>query len=117
MTVTDRDDGYPTKEDLETIEKWDFIKKGTIDLIELIEKLWHWPEWGVVKRWGYRSFDRKRVLKLELHTGGWSGNEGIIAALQKSMFWSLYWEKSERGGHYYFEIPYEMLRRKQRNSK
>jgi hypothetical protein len=43
--------------------------------------------------------------KLELHTGGWSGNEEIISVLQNSMFWVMYWQKSERGGHYYFELP------------
>jgi len=43
-------------------------------------------------------------MKLELHTGGWSGNEDIIEALKKSYFWIFYWEKSVKGGHYYFTI-------------
>ena len=43
--------------------------------------------------------------KLELHTYGWSGNEEMIEALMKNMmFFSLYWEKSTRGGHYYFKL-------------
>ena len=41
---------------------------------------------------------------LELHTGGWSGNEDIIRALQRNKaFWKLL-EKEEAGGHYYFKL-------------
>ena len=40
---------------------------------------------------------------IELHTYGWSGNEAIADALQdNTYFWTMFWEKSERGGHYYF---------------
>jgi len=40
---------------------------------------------------------------LELSTGGWSHNEDIIEDLQKyNFFWFIYWQKSERGGHYCF---------------
>jgi hypothetical protein len=41
---------------------------------------------------------------LTLHTGGWSGNEVIIEALTKTIFWSFCWEKSWRGGHYEFKL-------------
>ena len=42
---------------------------------------------------------------LELHTGGWSGNEDIIDKLSDTLFWMICWESTRRGGHYYFEIP------------
>lgn len=38
-----------------------------------------------------------------LHTGGWSENEEAIDNFSKTMYWTLYWYKSERGGHYYFK--------------
>jgi len=42
-------------------------------------------------------------LKYTLHTAGWSGNEDIINAMRKNyIFWVLYWEQSNRGGHYIF---------------
>jgi hypothetical protein len=40
---------------------------------------------------------------MELKTGGWSGNEDIINALQQNVvFWTKYWRTSKRGGFYAF---------------
>ena len=91
---------YPTEEELEFIEKWDGQRLETF--LDYLETHWHWPDY--FKRSG------KKVVRLELHTGGWSGNEDIIEALHgawNGMFWFLYWQKSTRGGHYYFTIPME----------
>jgi hypothetical protein len=63
------------------------------ELIELLQKIWHWPE--------YIKYENG---KLELHTGGWEENEDIIDILSQTTFWEFFWLKSERGGHYYFEI-------------
>lgn len=89
-------DGYPTEEELKTIRKWTILKP-VLDLIEYIREIWWQPEWGF-------KLKGKKVITLELHTGGWSGNEDIVNALSQSMFWHLYWEKSCRGGHHYFTI-------------
>jgi hypothetical protein len=65
-------------------------------LIEYIEDRWAFPD--------YFHWD-PGTETLELHTAGWSGNEDTIGALQSNaMFWALYWQKSERGGHYYFIV-------------
>lgn len=87
------EDGYPTDAALEIIEKWDIIEKGKEGLIKFIESIWNFGDWGF-KRDGD---------KLELHTGGWSGNESIIQSLKKNFFWTFFWESSRRGGRYYFE--------------
>ena len=100
-------DGYPLEEELEKIKAWDIKKDGVEELLDLIEGCWHWPDCCFVKKTGFTHFFRKPCIKLELHTGGWSGNEEIMGILQSSDFWILYWVKSERGGHYYFEIPME----------
>lgn len=105
-------DGYPFEEELEKVEKWDF--KDPCGLVEFISKIWHWPDFGFTKRFGFGWPIRKKVIKVILHTGGWSGNESIVSALEKNfMFWNLFWQSSERGGHYYFEIPMkrEVLRK------
>lgn len=66
----------------------------TESLIKIIHNTWWMPDYG------FRFHNKK----LELHTGGWSGNESIIASIKNSIFWRLFWKKSTRGGHYYFEI-------------
>lgn len=101
---------YPTEDELKAIEEWDLGQKPASGLLELVERLWRWSDWGVRKRIGYGVLRKRKVLKFELHTGGWSGNEEIIRALMKnSVFWSQYWEKIVRGGHYYFKILFSHL--------
>jgi hypothetical protein len=86
--------GYPTEEELEHLTKLSAsVPINALEIIEYIKQIWHMPEYGVVAKGN----------TLELHTGGWSGNEEIIGTLQRTLFWFLYWQKSERGGHYYFE--------------
>jgi hypothetical protein len=87
------DNGYPSDEELKAIEEYD-LPGGVEGLVDMIKDLWHY-ECGFVRK--------GKVL--ELHTGGWSGNEDIIDALERNMcFFMFYWQKSERGGHHYFEI-------------
>lgn len=93
---------YPTEEELLKIEKWDFEKDGSIsEFLDFLRSLWHWEE--------YFSLKGKRTLEFELHTGGWSGNEEIIDALSKNfIFWSMCWQKSTRGGNYYFKTKLKL---------
>jgi hypothetical protein len=89
---------YPSDESLEFIKKFDCLKYGCLPLLEFIEQIWWASEWGYCLK-------GKRVKRLYLSTGGWSGNEEIISALHDNfMFWSMCWKQSRRGGHYIFEI-------------
>ena len=91
-------DEYPTDEELRTIREWDVLKNPVSDLLGYVRDIWWTSEMGY-------KLSGKKVLKLELHTLGWSGNEQIISALQGNfMFWGMFWERSCRGGHYYFRI-------------
>jgi len=85
----------PTYKELERIKGWDPLDPR--GLIEFIEALWWEPGWGL-------KLQGKQTLRLELHTGGKSDNEAIIDALQSNIFWSLYWRRSDCGGHYYFRV-------------
>ena len=90
--------GYPTDDELDKIEAWDIVEDGSLALVEYIRERWQYADCGYFKVSG------KRVKKVELHTGGWSGNEDIIRFLKRqNMFWIMFWRKSERGGHYYFK--------------
>jgi len=96
-------DGYPDEEELETIRTW----KGDDlrGLMEYIHDLWKYADCGY---WGQDPYERI----FNLSTGGWSGNEDIIAAMQSNyVWWMMFWKSSERGGHYVF-APYRESNKK-----
>jgi hypothetical protein len=85
---------YPSELELTFIKEFDIIKKPITELLDFVYSIWEYDDWGF----------KKTPHAFELHTGGWSGNEDIISALKQNfLFWSLYWEHSSRGGHYYFD--------------
>lgn len=102
------DDGYPTDFALEEIKRVGNlegdIKARTAEFIELIRSVWHWPEWGFLEREGENIIGKKCPI-LELHTGGWSGNESVIDAMHETFFWYFYFKRHDAGGHFYFELP------------
>jgi len=98
--------GYPTKEELEFIRKWKYGQGQSVqDLIHHLEDIWWKSDWGFKLKNGRNT--GKKIKRLFLSTGGWSGNEIIIDCLTKTDFWTLFWEQSKRGGHYIFKIPLE----------
>lgn len=95
------DDGYPTEEMEKAITAWPYQRCR--ELMECIRKAWHFGDWG----WSESDevVDGETVRRYTISTGGWSGNETLIGALQENrMFWMLCWQQSRRGGHYIFEI-------------
>ena len=101
--------GYPTAEEIEELKNCcghlGDDKRTDLDidkLIEHLQKIWWMPEYGI----------ERKGKRLVLHTCGWSGNEEIISVLEHSLFWVLFWKKSVRGGHYYFEIPGNPVKKK-----
>lgn len=96
-------DGYPDETSLQQIEKWDILEQGIEGLLTLIAENTNWADRQIHRK-------GKRVIYYQYSTGGWSGNESVISALRRnSLFW-LFWEKSTRGGHYWFRIPMEERR-------
>jgi len=90
---------YPTEKQLQIIVDWDIMTQGVMELVDYIENHWWTPEWG------FKLKGKKNVFWLELHTGGWSGNEDVIRALWKNpLFVALFWRKTYVGGHYYFKM-------------
>ena len=86
---------YPTDDELEKIESWNVFE--SLDnyhaFMNYVRELWTYPDWG----W------KKDEDTYNISTGGWSGNEEIIQSMKKSrIFWILYWQQTQRGGHYTF---------------
>ena len=99
-----KEEYYPEENELKLIEKWDI--HNVMDLLLYIEERWWCADWGFKERWGKDRLHNKRpVIFLELHTGGWSGNESLIyALLNNQMFKVMWYYQWNRGGHYRFEI-------------
>lgn len=92
--------GYPTEELLRWIEGYDHRETSLEEMAEILEHCWWMPDWG------YRfAKPRNGRRTLELHTGGWSGNEDVIRALRGTLFWAFCFKKHHARGHYWFSVP------------
>ena len=85
--------GYPTEEVLNHISQ---IRSGQNhkEILELVKDLWCYPNYVTVENDTYT-----------FRTGGWSGNESLISAMQQNLlFWSFCWEMSKKGGVHVFKL-------------
>lgn len=93
------DDGYPTEDDLEQVRAF---TGSPHELIDLVTSMWNFPPFvkvtDFVDRYGVA---RKRV---EMVTGGWSGNEDLASALAGTVFHLTSWESTHRGGLTVYEV-------------
>jgi hypothetical protein len=96
------EDGYPTEQAQEIIKRWGWWH-GRAELFEFIKGLWH------LASWGWHEEKKDGIIEYHISTAGWSGNEGLIGAMQNNrwMLWSMTWVQSRRGGHYIFEVKHE----------
>jgi hypothetical protein len=103
-------DGYPTQEALDYLQNWwlgyhgevwlqgefsELNKNNITSLLKYMKRLWHFDDWGFIVN--------EAEKKLELHTGGWSGNEEVLSYFKNTAFAQFYWKMSKAGGHYYYE--------------
>jgi len=90
-------DGYPEEQELKTIKNWEYYTDFS-GLMEYIKNLWKYPQY-----WKETQTDNQ--IKYKISTGGWSGNEDLIAAMiSNRIFWAVCWLSSHRGGHYEFQV-------------
>lgn len=86
--------GYPDEGELDSIKKWPF--NDFEGLIQYVSERWKYPEFG----W------KQTGRRYRLATGGWSGNEDLINAMNCNLiFWSQCWQSSHRGGLHIFKLP------------
>lgn len=97
------DDGYPTEDALDLIEKWHWIDgKGWF---KFIEEIWYFKSWGWKECEAIDEITNKKTWCYYISTAGWSGNESLTRSMERnSMMWYLTWVQSRRGGHYIFEL-------------
>jgi len=86
--------GYPSEKTLRAIRRW---PAGGMEKLFAFIREAKWEEYGSWKQRGGR---------IVMATGGWSGNEALIDALQKNRAVNMIcWQRSDRGGRYEFKIP------------
>lgn len=97
------EDGYPTEEALTLIEKWHWSDAD--GWFEFIKSIWWSADWGWSEKEEPHDWKEDVIVsRIHASTGGWSGNESIIRAMEaNTMMWHLNWVQSRRGGHYIFE--------------
>lgn len=88
--------GYPSDDTLDCVSKLSPLEHDAWEIVDYILSIWIWGEMMA-------KIDKDKGC-FQISTGGWSGNEDIITALQKSLFWMCYWRQTRCGGHYWFEI-------------
>ena len=100
-------DGYPTDETLTAIELWpDDDVTGCLDFARAA---WRWKDYArdvtdPAERAVLHAEDGDRYVRFA--TGGWSGNESIIAALKANRGVMLAaWRLHGRGGLHVFQYP------------
>ena len=105
-------DGYPTNVELRRIRRWP-INTGAdcTALLVFVRECWWNAEWGwtVAARLRRERVGGTAYRLYQISTGGWSGNEDIIAALDHNvMFQMLCFDSHRRGGHYTYRVPEAM---------
>ncbi len=94
---------YPCDEEIERVKKWEFHGPDSfvqfMAFVRLIGK--YWPSSDPF------GWDEDPVTRTyNISTGGWSGNEAILGAMQDNLtFWMVCWQEHRRGGHYIFQLP------------
>ena len=100
-------DGYPTPETLAKIAHWPALMHDDLrGLHEFVIKAWH--DTGRIRARALHSAQEIEdgATVWAYITGGWSGNESIIGALNDNrLWWGRCWVSSRRGGCHEFEIP------------
>ena len=100
-------DGYPTEETLERIATWPIETVADMHAaMDFAGSAWSYPD-----RW--ETFEEinatnpaapERVYRFS--TGGWSGNESIVGAIERNLVLQMMGAYSwQRGGHYVYRFP------------
>lgn len=86
---------YPSDDDLKRIREWPHTNNFA-GLIDFARSVWWSEDWC----WG-EAEDADDGPVYTVSTGGWSGNEALIEAMQHNfLFWSSHFVQHRRGGHY-----------------
>lgn len=98
------DNGYPSTIEEVRIATWNdgaFDVESLFALMDYVKVRWSYPD-----RWEEEDIDEHGAYRqYTLSTGGWSGNEQLISALEDNQTFSIMAPWSwHRGGHYVYRL-------------
>lgn len=95
-------DGYPTDATIDYLETCAELAAG----LDFMRAAWYYPTAATNDISAHEAaivHADQETRYLRLATGGWSGNESLIAAWKRNrVAWMMTWELSARGGLYIF---------------
>jgi hypothetical protein len=101
MNPTFDSDGYPSDETLALISDWynnnNWEPESFLIFTEAAFNK-HYGKWEIIPNYNNDLLKDKPFTALRIATGGWSGNETVISAMKKTVFWSVFWRASVCGG-------------------
>lgn len=100
------EDGYPTDEFLQSIRDWKVQSvKDAKAWMEHIREGWFYEDYFDGPFTEKEDEDGPVYEGYRVSTGGWSGHEDTISAMQDNFFgWYYTWYSTRRGGHYEFRL-------------
>lgn len=108
--------GYPTEDTIEAIEMWGVDDEavptpGMLEaLMDFVGRAWSYPNyWEKTRDFVDPEYpgDRPHV-RYVFSTGGWSGNESLVSAMENNLMLAIMGPWSwRRGGHYEYRLPQE----------
>lgn len=101
-------DGYPHVVEIARVKVWPVENMADLHaLMAYVRDRWKYPDYWAEGDETDEAF-RGNFREYRVSTGGWSGNEDLVSALEANMMWSMIapWEW-RRGGHYVWRIPYD----------
>lgn len=92
------DDGYPTEDSLSRLAEAPCLNNEEfVQIMDQIREVWWHPDYFT------KLVDRNGRTHYMVSTGGWSGNEDLIGAMQRNtLLWMLHFQSVHSGGHYHF---------------
>ena len=88
-------EGYPHEVELQRISEWPW-EGGFRSLMDYVHRRWQYADVGYWEQEGDR---------FAISTGGWSGNESLVGAMEANMmFQSLCAVSWQTGGHYVYDV-------------
>ena len=103
-------DGYPTEETLDRIKWWPVGSSADFAAaMDFAGRAWSYPDyWEKADNWPDPDMFDHPCLRYVFSTGGWSGNESIVEAIEANQMLQMIGAWSwRRGGHYEYRFPTE----------